>query len=182
MRSENDVTLGAVLEVLEGFRSEMEAIDKIAGTIAAKTTRLIRIVFGLLTGVAIVIFFMVNNLTRDMSGMLSEMTVMFEHFGGMSDDMHQITGSVQNMGANIEGIPVIAEAMKSMNQNVGGMKQSVAVMRRDVTGMNADIGNVALDTGEMAGRLVTVTRAVTHMRYNVNQMSRPTEIMNMFNP
>ncbi|MEO5364991.1 MAG: hypothetical protein H7831_01260 [Magnetococcus sp. WYHC-3] len=181
MEQELDRSLAEVSHILGKFRADMDAIDVVARKISSKTTRLIKAVLSLLILVSGFIFFQVYTLTMDMTSMLEQMNTMFVHFGGMSSDMKIITTSVNNMGANVQGIPNIADAMKNMNRDVGGMSQSVQGMKGDVESMNADVTRIGQGTSEMAGRFVHVSRAVDHMRYNVNHMATPTDMMNPFN-
>ncbi|MBF0161634.1 MAG: hypothetical protein HQL88_05025 [Magnetococcales bacterium] len=174
---EMETTLAVVTTTLATFHEQMAAVDKIAGVIGARTTRLIRVVLSVLGVSSIIVIFSVIKLTDDMSKMISSMDAMYTHFGGMSKDMNQITHSVKSMGKNIEGIPTIALAMQRMNGDVKGMQETVVGMSRNVHAMEGNILRIDGGVWEMSGRFNSVTGAVNHLNYNVNQMAKPTDMI-----
>lgn len=178
---EIQTTIDTITETLGAFSAEMAAIDKIAHKISRRTTRLIKTVLTILGISSMIILFLVVDLTDNMSKMIESMNTMYTHFGFMSKDMREITASVKNMGQNIDGIPVIAEAMKQMNFDVQGMNASVTGMDKNVQSMERNLVKIDGGVWEMSGRFISVTGAVDHMNYNVNQMSRPTDALSPFN-
>ncbi|MBF0157903.1 MAG: hypothetical protein HQL58_00090 [Magnetococcales bacterium] len=171
-------TIRTVTEILSLFRTEMEEVDAVGIRIRNRTTRLIRVVLTVLAISSSVILFLVADLTGSMTQMIDSMNTMYHHFGYMSNDMSLITVSVKNMGQNIEGIPVIAESMQQMSRDVGGMESSVVGMSQRMQSMERGIAAIDRGVWEMSGRFNSVTRAVSRMNYNVNQMARPTDMMN----
>ncbi|MBF0124935.1 MAG: hypothetical protein HQL60_06340 [Magnetococcales bacterium] len=171
-------TLDIITETFGTFRAEMESVDKIAFKIGRRTTRLIRVVLTILAISSTIVLFLVADLTSSLTQMIDSMNAMYNHFGYMSKDMNDITASVNNMGQNIQGIPVIAEAMKQMNHDVAGMDGAVVGMKDNMQSMEQGIVQIDRGVWEMSGRFNSVTMAVSHMNYNVNQMTRPTNMMN----
>ncbi|MBF0585216.1 MAG: hypothetical protein HQL80_13430 [Magnetococcales bacterium] len=174
---EMQTTIDTVIETFGKFEAEMSLIDTMATKISKRTNRLIRVVLTILAGSGAMILLMVVNLTDNMSMMIESMNTMYNHFGLMSKNMHAITGSVINMGQNIEGIPAIAGSMQQMNGDVKGMNSSVVSMIHPIQSMEQNIGRINGGVWEMSGRFHSVTGAVNHMNYDVNQMSRPTDMV-----
>ncbi len=174
---EIQATLDLMVQTLGKFDADMAAIDVMAARIGKRTTRLIRVVLTVLAGCGAVILFLVADLTGNMSTMIESMNTMYNHFGFMSKNMHTITDSVTHMGQNIQGIPKIADSMKQMNGDVKGMNTSVAGMTHNIQSMEHNIGLIDGGVWEMSRRFNSVTGAVNHMNYNVNQMARPTDMM-----
>ncbi|MBF0399346.1 MAG: hypothetical protein HQL90_01110 [Magnetococcales bacterium] len=177
---EIQTTVDTVIQTLEKFESEMRLIDVMATKISKRTSRLISVVLTILATSGVIILYLVANLTGNMSTMIESMNTMYNHFGLMSKNMHTITTSVSSMGQNIQGIPAIAGSMQQMNGDVKGMSSSVAGMTRNIKSMEQNIGLIDKGTWEMSGRFVSVTGAVNHMNYDVNQMARPTDMVSPF--
>ncbi|MBF0139377.1 MAG: hypothetical protein HQL74_03745 [Magnetococcales bacterium] len=176
---EMDDAIGIISETFGTFRAEMEQVNRVASKIAKKTQWFIRITMGIIAVAFAYVFFQVTQVTTNMVDMIGSMDTMLNRFGGMSEDMGHLTAAVQSMGDNIQGMPVIAQDMQRMNQDVAGMQNSVSAMLADVTSMDKNVDTIRLSTYQMADRFVSVNGAVSHMNYNVWQMSRPT---NMFGP
>lgn len=168
-----------ISEAFGSFREEMEQINRVASQIANKTQLFIRVTLGILIVAFAYVFFQVTQVTTNMLDMIGSMDTMLNRFGGMSEDMGHLTDAVQSMGDNIQGMPVIAQDMQRMNQDVAGMQHSVAAMLGDVASMDKNVDFIRFSTYQMANRFVSVNGAVSHMNYNVRQMSRPTD---MFGP
>lgn len=166
-------TLMILTEEMEQFRVEMETIDKVASRIAAKTSRIIRIVMITLALALVFLSFLVYAMTGYLSVMLGNLDDMYSEFGIMSENMQMITHSVDNIGANVSGMPVIANNMSSMSTDLTGMVGSVSNINLEMNGMENNTGMIGVNTGEMASRFVNLNRAVNHIGYNVNQMGKP---------
>lgn len=173
----NDELVAIAAEGMEVFRVEMETIDRLSHKIGRKTSRIIRVVLGLLGVVSIYLVFLTFNMGRDLSAMIDSLDAMYIEFGSMSSEMSQITAHVANMGNNIQGMPAIAEDMRHLNADVGDMLVSVEIMNRDMGGMDANMHEVSANTTEMSYRFYNVQQAVNMMQYDVYQMLRPIDMM-----
>lgn len=163
------------------FKAEMVQIDAFAAKIAQRTQWFIRVTMSVLVVAFAYVFFQVTQVTTNMADLIGSMDTMLNRFGGMSEDMGYLTTAVQSMGENIQGMPVIAQDMKRMNQDVAGMRHSVTTMLGDVIGMDKNVDTIRLGIHQMAVRFVNVNGAVSHMNYNVRQMSRPTNMLGPMN-
>ncbi|MBF0097596.1 MAG: hypothetical protein HQM04_13835 [Magnetococcales bacterium] len=176
-----DDTIQILSSALQEFRDDMERVDRVAGKISQRTNRVIRGAIVILVLAFSYVFVQVIQLTSTMVDMIGSMNTMYTRFGGMSEDMRQITQSVLSMGNNVQGMPQIAVYMKNMNQSVQGMQGSVLRMKEDVGRMDQEIGVINRDTYQMAVRFNNLTNSVSHLNHNVRQMSRPTDLLGPLN-
>ena len=166
-------TLTILTEEMGQFCAEMETIDKVATRIASKTTRIIRMVMITLAIASIFLSFLAYSMTNYLAVMLGHLDDMYAEFGIMSDNMQVITRSVDSIGGNVSGMPVIAENMSSMSADLKGMTGSVMDIKLEMNGMENNTGMLNVNTGEMVYRFDNLNRAVHHIGYNVNQMGKP---------
>jgi hypothetical protein len=173
MSDQDTKTLLLLKETMGQFRAEMETIDKNATKIAAGTNRTIRMVLTLLGGASIYLVYLIYSMAGYLAVMLGHLDDMYAQFGLMSDDMQVITRSVENMGSNITGMPVMAKNMEVMSMDMLDMASSVEAMNNEMLRMESSTGVIGINTGEMALRFDNLNRAVNHIGYNVNQMGKP---------
>ncbi|PCI40519.1 MAG: hypothetical protein COB46_06710 [Rhodospirillaceae bacterium] len=172
-----DELIAIAAEGMEVFRVEMEMIDSLSHKIGHKTTRIIRIVLGLLSVISIYLIILTFTMGRDLTLMIDSLDAMYLEFGSMSSAMRDITANVQNMGTSIQGMPTIAQNMQHLNADVGDMLVSVEIMNQDMAGMDSNMSVVGTSTTEMSHRFNNVQRSVNMMQYDVNQMLKPLDIM-----
>lgn len=177
MSSKDNDAIAIVAEGMEIFRAEMETIDRLSHKIGTKTTRIIRVVLTLLTVVSIYLVGLTITMGQDLAQMITSLDDMYIEFGSMSGDMRKITAHVQNMGANINGIPIIAENMQHLTSDVGNMLVSMETINRDMSIMDANIGHVGRGTSEMAYRFNNVQQVVDIMGNDIHTMLRPMDMM-----
>ncbi|MBF0255032.1 MAG: hypothetical protein HQL47_00935 [Gammaproteobacteria bacterium] len=174
---ELDETIGAITEVMTLFRAEMETIDKVAGKIANKTTRILKVVMVLLICVAIYLLFLIATMARDMHRMTTHLENMYVQFGSMSQDMQLITGLVLRMEDNVQGIREIAGHMQLLNNDMNGLIGSVSSMNGNMITMNGNIGLISQGTREMSHHFSNLTQNVDYMRHNVGVISSPARML-----
>jgi methyl-accepting chemotaxis protein len=173
MSDQDTKTLALLAEEMGQFRAEMETIDKTAVKIAASTSRTIRVVLTLLSVLSLYLIYLVFSMASYLAVMLGHLDNMYAQFGLMSDDMQVITQSVENIGGNITGMPVIAENMTGIRTDMLDMVNSVESISHEITGMENSTGVIGLNTSEIALRFDNLNRTVNHIGYNVNQMGKP---------
>lgn len=176
-KNANDELISMAAEGMAVFRAEMETIDRISKQIGGKTTRIIRVVMGLLSVVSIYLVVLTFNMSRDLSAMITSLDEMYAEFGYMSKAMNQITANVTSMGRNVQGMPAIAQNMVSMNADVGGMLLSVATVNASMGNIDANVYHISQGTSEMSYRFNNVQQSVNVMQYDVNQLIRPLDMM-----
>jgi uncharacterized protein YoxC len=173
-------------ELIQYFHAQITEVDgrmseerRIGGRIAARTNRIIHGVLWLLVVVAVVVLYLIRDLSMDMVMMTQNMESMYGHFAGVSRDMRTITGSVTSMNGHVRSLPNMKQRMVLMSQDMASMNQSVQGMHRDVSAMDQNVTVINGGVNEMANRFDQLTRATQGMGYNVNQMSQP---VRSFNP
>ncbi len=155
------------------FRDEMECFDAIGTRIAAKTRFIMRIVFTTLTISSIYLVFMIFQMASNMTAMTTHLEDMYSNFGTMSEDMSEIARTVDSMGNNISGIPVIAESMIQIDGEVSTMRGSVYEINQSIAAIDNDMVSINSNMQEMTGRLSNMSYSVNSMSYDVNEMSLP---------
>ncbi len=160
--------------------AQMVEENRIGLTISRRTNRIIRGVLILLAVVALLVLYLINDLTQNMITMTHNMVSMYEHFGDVSRDMDTITGSVTQMNANVRSLPFMKERMVIMSRDMAIMNGNVKSMDQDVAAMDQNVAVITAGVGEMAGRFDLLTRSTQGMGYNVNQMSQPVRSLDPF--
>ena len=155
------------------FRDEMECFDALGTRIAAKTRFIMRIVFTTLTISSIYLMFMIFQMATNMTAMTTHLEDMYSNFGTMSEDMSEIARTVDSMGKNISGIPVIAESMIQIDVDVSTMRGSVYEINQSIAAIDNDMVRINSSMQEMTGRLSNMSYSVNSMSYDVNEMSLP---------
>lgn len=163
----------AIASAMIEFRSEMEHYDGLGTKIANRTRFIIRAVFTTLIVSSIYLVFMIFQMANNMSVMTGHLESMYGRFGSMSQDMHEIAGLVDSMGKSISGIPVIAQSMTQMDEDVGVMSGSVYEINTIITAIDNDMVRINSNMQEMVGRLSNMNRAVNWMSHDVNEMAAP---------
>lgn len=170
---ESHDTFEMLASTMATFREEMEGYDSLGIRIAARTTLIIKVVFTTLFISSIYLGVMIFEMANNMSAMTTHLEDMYSNFGTMSEDMHLITQSVNSMDRSISGIPVIADSMIKMDNDVGGMTSSIYEINQSITGIDNDMVKIKINMQEMTGRLSNMSHAVNLMSYDVNEMATP---------
>jgi methyl-accepting chemotaxis protein len=126
-----------------------------------------------LGGLSLYLGYLIFSMASYLTVMLGHLDNMYAQFGFMSDDMQLITRSVENIGGNITGMPVIAKNMNVMSMDMVDMASSVGTINDEMFRMEGSTGVIDVSTGEMALRFDNLNRAVNRIGYNVNQMGKP---------
>lgn len=174
MKTAQDNPLLAIIsEDMEVFRAEMETVDRISKKIGSKTSKIIRVVIGLLTCVSVYLLVLTFNMASDLGSMIGRLDDMYVEFGTISDEMNLVTGHVVNMGKNIRGMPTIVLSMRDLNGDVGAMQGAMTTVTNAMDPMSTNMGQIGTETTDMAHRFHNVQRSVNMMRQDVYHMMRP---------
>ena len=159
--------------IMTDFRNEMEYFDSIGSSIAAKTRFIIRAVFITLIISSAYLVYMIIQMSNNMTIMTTHLEDMYSSFGTMSNDMHEITQTVDLMSRSISGIPSIADSMIQIDKDVNAMKGSVNAINLNITAIDQDLVKINLSMWEMTGRLSNMNRSVNLISHDVNEMASP---------
>ncbi|OOY42895.1 hypothetical protein BOV91_05545, partial [Solemya velum gill symbiont] len=144
-----DIIADTMLE----FREEMEFFNNAGTKIAARTRLIIRVGFTALAISSVVLIYMIYLMANNMSAMTTHMVDMYNNFGSMSQDMQAITKTVDLMENNVSGVPLIAESMNMIDNNVITMNESVSGMNQSIAAIDNDMVGINVNMQEMTGRL-----------------------------
>lgn len=164
-----DIIADTMLE----FREEMEFFNNAGTKIAARTRLIIRVGFSALLISSVILVYMIYLMAENMSAMTTHMVDMYNNFGSMSQDMQAITKTVDLMGNNVSGVPLIAESMNLIDKDVNTMNDSVQGMNQSMAAIDYDMNGINTNMQEMTGRLSNMKHSVNSMSYDVNDMSQP---------
>ncbi|MBF0610507.1 MAG: hypothetical protein G8345_11035 [Magnetococcales bacterium] len=178
----DDRSAQMVREMVDRIRKDAETENAIGARIAKRTNLIASTVLILLALSGILLLVMVKSLTSDFLALLHHMDVMYEHFVIMSDNMESITRQITQINQHVTGIPEIANNMIQMNRDVASMHGNMNHINATMAAMENSVANMTGMTSEMAGRFGNVNSTVQGMGYNVNQMARPTDMMEMLAP
>lgn len=167
-------------QAMADLQRDMAGQNAFGKRIAARTLLITRTVLGLLLMVSAVSLFFIYDFTGDMRSMITNMVSMYKHFGDVSSDMHTMTASVQRMGGNVAGMPVIADEMVLMSNDMGRMGEDVGAMRGNVVDMSDNLHIITAGVSDMSVQFDFLGRSVHYMGYNVNQMAQPVRSMDPF--
>lgn len=163
----------AIASTMVKFRNEMERFDTMGTKVANRTRFILRTVFATLTISSIYLVFMIYQMANHMIVMTDHLESMYGRFGTMSQNMHGISELVDSMGNSISGIPMIAQSMMKMDEDVSAMTGSVTDINTSITTIDYDMVRINTDMYEMAGRLSNMNRAVNRISNDVNEMAAP---------
>ena len=163
----------AIASTMVKFRNEMEQFDNMGTKVANRTRFILRAVFATLTISSIYLVFMIYQMANHMIVMTDHLESMYGRFGTMSQNMHGISELVDSMGNSISGIPVIAQSMMKMDEDVSAMTGSVTEINTSITTIDYDMVRINTDMYEMAGRLSNMNRSVNRISNDVNEMAAP---------
>jgi DNA anti-recombination protein RmuC len=168
-KSAIDIIADTMLE----FREEMEFFNNAGTRIAARTRLIIRVGFTALLISSVILVYMIYQMANNMSAMTTHMVDMYNNFGSMSQDMKAITNTVDLMGNNVAGVPLIAESMTLIDRDVSTMNDSVYGINQNIAAIDNDMIGINTNMQEMTGRLSNMKHSVNSMSYDVNDMSQP---------
>jgi len=120
--------------------------------IRRKTLSFVKLVIALFIAFIIFLIFEGVMLSKNIQLLADDMVLMYQQFGEMSDEMHQMTGNVIKMEKNVKTIPIMTTEMGLMVSSVQTMHQNVSQMKTDVVIMESNLNNI---TGGMIGLVLT---------------------------
>ena len=173
--------------IIEVFHRAVTEVDnrmteenRIGTRIARRTLRIIRGVLLLLTILAVINLYMIQDLAQAMLDMISTMDRMQQHFAAVDRDMRTITQSVLGMNEQVRSLPPMKDYLVLMNQDMANMNHDVRFMDQNLANMDQHVATITNGVGEMAGRFELLNQTTRGMGYNVNQMSQPVRTLDPF--
>ena len=120
--------------------------------------------------------------TSKMDDMIVALNTMNIKFSSMAQDMTAMKTTLYDMENNVAYVPAITRATADMTGTVGIMRSSVETMRQTIGQLNNEVHVTTGQVTNMNRHIRTLDPAVQHMGRDVNRMSGPMRMFNIFNP
>ena len=171
-----------VRQATEDFRKAMEIRNAMSVRVAKRVTAILRIGMVSLGMVTIILMIMLYAFTSKMGEMIVALNTMNTQFSSMAQDMSAMKTTLYGMEHNVAHVPAITRATTDMTGTVGIMRSSVGTMQQTIDKLNHEVHTMTSQVGNMAWQIRTLDPAVQHMGRDVNRMSGPMRMFNIFNP
>ncbi len=175
-------TARAYKEAMTDFEQRMRSFNEKSLHISRRTTLMIRAFYGLALLVMLYGIYFTYEISTEAEQLAGAMAHMYEYFGVMAEDMQVMAGSVENIGNNVSGIPLIAQSMVQMSADMSRMTDHVQQMEGDVSRMDRNMSTITVNVRDMTNRLGAMNHNVDYMRHNIDQMSTPMRTFNTITP
>ncbi len=90
--------------------------------------------------------------------------------------------TLSGMERNISHVPDITLATSDITGSVGEMRGEVDNMKLNIASLNKQLDGITAQVGNMTWQMRGLDPAVQHMGRDVNRMSGPMRMFNIFNP
>jgi len=171
-----------VRRATEDFRKAMEIRNAMSVRVAKRVTAILRIGMVSLGVVTIILMMMLYAFTSKMGEMIVALNTMNTEFSSMAQDMTAMKTTLYAMEHNVAHVPAITLATADMTGTVGIMRGSVETMQQIIGQLNNEVHATTGLVGNMTRHMRTLDPAVQHMGRDVNRMSGPMRMFNVFNP
>jgi hypothetical protein len=171
-----------VRQATEDFRKAMVIRNAMSVRVAKRVTAILRIGMVSLGVVTIILMMMLYAFTSKMDEMIVALNTMNVKFSSMAEDMTAMKTTLYDMENNVAYVPAITRATTDMTGNVGNMRSSVKTMQQTIGQLNNEVYATTGQVTNMTQHIRTLDPAVQHMGRDVNRMSGPMRMFNIFNP
>lgn len=171
-----------IRQATEDFRKAMEIRNAMSVRVARRVTAILRIGMVSLGVVTIILMMMLYAFTSKMDEMIVALNTMNTEFSSMAQDMTTMKTTLYDMEHNISHVPAITRATADITGTVGIMRTGVDNMNETIGQLNNEVHATTNQVNNMTWQIRTLDPAVQHMGRDVNRMSGPMRLFNMFNP
>jgi outer membrane murein-binding lipoprotein Lpp len=171
-----------VRQATEDFRMAMEIRNAMSVRVAKRVTAILRIGMVSLGMVTIILMMMLYAFTSKMDEMIVALNTMNTKFSSMAEDMTVMKTTLYGMEKYVAHVPSITRATVDMTGNVGIMHTSVETMQQTIGQLNNEVHVTTGQVTNMTRHIRTLDPAVQHLGTDVNRMSGPMRMFNIFNP
>ena len=171
-----------IREATADFSRAMEIRNAMSLRVAMRVTAILRIGMVSLGVVTLILLLMLYAFTSKMDAMIAALETMNVEFLSMSEDMSIMRTTLSDMEHNISHVPAITLATSDITGSVDGMRIEVANMNQTIGSLNNQVHVVTGQVTNMTWQMRGLDPAVQHMGRDVNRMSGPMRMFNIFNP
>lgn len=171
-----------IIKATEDFKVAMALRNSMNVRVATRVTAILRIgmvSFGIVT---VILLLMLYAFTSKMNEMIVALNTMNREFSSMSQDMTMMRTTLGGMERNISHVPAITRATQDIGLTVGTMRSEVANMDKTIANLNYEMDGITNQVGNMTWQIRAIDPAVQHMGNDVNRMSGPMRLFNIFTP
>lgn len=179
MNDQQSETLGrAVL----GLQALLEAERLRQDELSRRVNTLYRISFAVFAILLVSMSFMVIALALLLPPLVKAVDQMNAYFAEITADMEVMQQRMHAMRYSMESMPDIVRNMDAMNESTTNMSGRVAEMRQAMSRMTADIETMSASVSDLRHSFGLMNVTVANMQGNVQHMSAPMRMFNLFNP
>ena len=171
-----------ILQATEDFSRAMHIRNAMSVRVATRVTAILRIGMVSLGAVTLILLMMLYAFTSKMDAMIIALDTMNVEFFSMSGDMTMMRTTLSGMERNISHVPDITLATSDITGTVGEMRVEVDNMQQSIGSLNNQVHGVTGQVTNMTWQMRGLDPAVQHMGRDVNRMSGPMRMFNIFNP
>jgi hypothetical protein len=171
-----------ILQATEDFSRAMHIRNAMSVRVATRVTAILRIGMVSLGAVTLILLMMLYAFTSKMDAMIIALDTMNVEFSSMSGDMTMMRTTLSGMERNISHVPDITLATSDITGTVGEMRVEVDNMQQSIGSLNNQVHGITGQVGNMTWQMRGLDPAVQHMGRDVNRMSGPMRMFNIFNP
>ncbi len=171
-----------LLRATQDFSRAMEIRNSMSVRVARRVTAILRIGMVSLGAVTLILLMMLYAFTSKMDEMIIALNTMNEEFSSMSQDMTLMKTTLYGMERNISHVPAITQATSDITGTVGEMRAEVDNMTQAIGSLNNQTHGITSQVSNMTWQMRGLDPAVQHMGRDVNRMSGPMRMFNIFNP
>lgn len=169
-------------QATEDFRRAMEIRSSMSVRVARRVTAILRIGMVSFGVVTVILILMLYAFTSKMDDMISALNTMNIEFSSMSQDMTMMRTTLSGMERNISHVPAITRVTIDITGTVSEMRTEVDNIKETIGKLNNEVHGITSQVSKMTGQIRLIDPAVQHMGRDVNRMSGPMRLFNMFNP
>ena len=171
-----------IIRATEDFRKAMEIRSSMSVRVAKRVTAMLRVGMVSFGVVMVILLLMLYAFTSKMDEMIVVLNTMNVEFSSMSQNMTMMKTTLSGMERNISHVPVITQATIDITGTVSKMRTEVDNIKETIGKLNYEVHGITSQVSKMTGQIRLIDPAVQHMGRDVNRMSGPMRLFNMFNP
>ncbi|MEN8169686.1 MAG: hypothetical protein ABFS08_05635 [Pseudomonadota bacterium] len=169
-------------QATEDFRRAMGIRNAMNVRVATRVTAILRIGMVSFGVVTIILLLMLYAFTSKMDEMIVALNTMNKEFTSMSKDMTMMRTTLGGMERNISHVPAITKATRDISTTVGTMRTEVVSMDKTIANLNYEVDGITNQVGNMTWQIRSLDPAVQNIGVDVNRMSGPMRMFNIFSP
>ena len=159
--------------ICDNFKQAMDYRLQMNMRVAKRMTILIRGLMFVAALVLLSLFALITILTENTNNINNTITTINNHFSSMTENMHEVRVSVNNMERNIRVMPHILEKFDSMTTDIDRMNSHINSLSENMSKINHYMSFLDHDILLMSQTFSQMDRTVHRIDVDVNNLSSP---------